>query len=248
MSAPEPEHPQAMGLELQSSSMDLLVLPSPLLPSAAYDSLAEALAARGVHGSVASTGPVSTPERIIERWTAQASARLRSFGAALLAHSNAGLLAPAVRASVGVEAPIVFMDAALPPADGAAALAPEGLRGHLASLVDESSGLLPPWTRWWSREEMLRTIPSGVWASIDSRCPSVPLSYFDARIRPPEEWASGNNAYLAFGDTYAEQLDFATRRAWPTRRLDGGHLEFLWQADVVADAVLNLVSAAGVRS
>lgn len=218
--------------------VDLLLLPSPLLPAAPYAPLVRALADRGHRCLAASAAGAHSPAQLIERWSAQASA-----DASLLAHSNAGYLAPAVRAAAEGDRRIVFMDAALPPVEGDTALAPAGLRSHLGSLVDPTTGTLPPWTRWWPKQQLLRTIPADAFDTIDASCPRMPISYFDSRVRAPERWVERSNAYLAFGATYSDEVELARRFDWPTRTLDGGHLEFLWNVDLVADSVSELLGS-----
>ena len=58
----------------------------------------------------------------------------------------------------------------------------------------------------------------------------------------PTGWQDGRCAYLAFGSTYADELDLAVRHGWPHRRLDdAGHLHLLVEADETAAAVAALV-------
>ena len=56
----------------------------------------------------------------------------------------------------------------------------------------------------------------------------------------PEGWESGPCAYLAFGDTYAEETRAAHERRWPVAVTAGSHLEMLWQAARVAQQVQRL--------
>ncbi len=111
----------------------------------------------------------------------------------------------------------------------------------MAGLVDDD-GVLPPWTRWWSREQLADIIPDHLFDSIDAACPQVPLSYLDTRISPPAGWAESGCAYLAFGNTYAAEQAFARGRHWPVQVIEGGHLHFLHDPPVVADHLLDLVS------
>ncbi len=214
----------------------VLLLPSPLLPGAAYDDLVAALARGGVQTSLASAElrPGAGAPDLIERWAAHAGSDLL-----LVAHSNAGYLAPAVRG--GGRQPIVFLDAALPPASGRTRLAPAPFRRHLDSLADDA-GNLPPWTRWWPRADLAAVIPDARFTEIDATAPHLPLSYFDDQVTVPPGWSDGPNAYLALGDTYAEELAVARARRWPHARLDGGHLHFLHEPDAVAGALLDLAA------
>ena len=76
-------------------------------------------------------------------------------GVVLVAHSNAGLLLSVITAALPDQVlGCVFVDAAIPPAAGAAPVAPPEL---LALLGDKASGgRLPRWTDWWDEEEVGR--------------------------------------------------------------------------------------------
>ncbi len=219
-------------------SADLLLLPSPLLPASAYEGLAKALRNLGRDVTVAPAalahGEGATD--LVARWSA-----LAGPGLTVVAHSNAGLTAPSVRAcSEGSR--LVFMDAALPPESGSTAFAPEGFRAHLATLADEH-GVLPPWTRWWSRDDLAGVIPEHRFDELDRTCPRLPLRYFHGRLTPPPNWATRPCAYLAFGDTYSTEIEFARARGWPVMVIAGGHLHFLHEPVTVAQRLLDLDAA-----
>ncbi len=217
----------------------VLLLPSPLLPASVLDDLRDALVGRGLTASVAPArlSPGQSALDLVRRWAAAAAAGADTV---LVAHSNAGLLAPHVRAGGAPGCPIVFMDAALPPADGSHALAPEPFRAWLGELAD-ADGSLPPWTRWWRRSDIDGVIPTERFDAIDGACPRLPLAYFDTRLTVPTAWAEERNAYLAFGDTYAEERAFAAQHRWPLADLAGSHLAFVTRPDDVAAAVTSLV-------
>lgn len=218
----------------------ILLLPSPLLPTSAYAGLARALEQTGVRVGIApvEAGPGLDPHALVREW-----AGLWEPGTTMLAHSNAGYLAPAVRAAATTagreRVGIVFMDAALPPEVGPAPLAPARFRGHLAGLAD-ADGLLPPWTRWWPREVVDQVVPADRFPEIDEECPRLPLSYFDTEMAPPSGWTAWPQAYLAFGSTYADELAAARSRGWPRRTMTGGHLHFLVDPGAVALEVVTL--------
>ncbi len=169
----------------------------------------------------------------------------RSRPGLVVAHSNAGRYAVAAAAGV----PVVYVDAALPPEHGEATLAPEGLLDHLAALVD-AEGLLPPWTRWWSDDDLAEVLPDAdVLAGIRATEPRLPLTYFRARLGAPAGWTAAPQAYLAYGATYAEERAFARRHGWPTFVLEGaGHLHHLVDPDAVAAAVVDLAGRIGAGS
>ena len=220
-----------------------VVLPSPLLPARAYAPLADALGRRGWGVAVAGAPErPHGPEPVLAAFREAVSVPKTDL---VLAHSNAGRYA--VAAASG--APVLYLDAALPPESGDATLAPAGLLAHLAGLADPD-GVLPPWTRWWDDEDIAAVVPDArVRAGIRQEEPRMPLAYFRSRLGAPPGWAGQPQAYLAFGDTYAEETAFARALGWPTTVLDGAlHLHHLVDPDAVATAVLDLAAALGAGS
>ena len=217
-----------------------VLLPSPLLPARAYAPLGDALGRRGWGVAVAAVprapdGPEPVAAAFREAVTAH--------GADLvLAHSNAGRYAVAAAG----DAPVVHVDAALPPEHGVATLAPEGLLEHLAGMAD-ADGLLPPWTRWWPDDDIATVVPDAkVLAEIRADEQRMPLAYFRARLGAPEGWQQHPQAYLALGSTYAQETALAQRLGWPTSVLEGAlHLHHLVDPDAVAAELLDLAAALG---
>jgi hypothetical protein len=220
----------------------VLILPSPLLPGSVYDGLAGAMADAGTRVSVAPAvlGPGETAHELVVRWS-----RLITPRTILVPHSNAGYLAPLARSHAAVRAPIVFVDAALPPAAGRTPLAPPQFRAFLAERAGPD-GLLPPWTRWWPRHVIEPVVGAEGFAELDHDCPRLPLDYFDTIVDAPPGWMTGPNAYLAFGSTYADELERVRVMGWPHDAMDGGHLHFRKDPAVVAARVLSLAAATRV--
>lgn len=69
----------------------------------------------------------------------------------------------------------------------------------------------------------------------------LPMEYFTSLITVPEGWTARSAAYLAFGDTYADQRSQAAQWGWPVRTLPGGHLHCLVDPPAVATAVDELL-------
>jgi hypothetical protein len=157
----------------------------------------------------------------------------------LIPHSNAGLYVPAITQRRRVRG-FVFVDAGLPPHAGDYPLAPPVFRDFLAGKAD-SAGMLPRWTDWWDADI------SGLFPSTDIRerterdMPRLPLAYFGQTLHAPEGWDQRPGAYLAFGDTYAEERADAGNRGWPVRTIRGEHLHMLVSPVEVAAAITSLV-------
>ncbi len=216
------------------------MLPSPLLPGPAYEPLVEALRRRGRTVVAADGGSPATGWQLVSRW-----ARLAADADVLVAHSNAGYLAPLVRAVARIDAALVLLDAALPPESGLTRLAPAALRRWLGDMPLDPEHRLPPWTRWWPPGALDGVIPASMLPAIDAACPRVPLAYLDSVVAAPAGWTGRRNAFVALSQAYEEEADVAERRGWPTRRLPGTHLQHLWEPDVVARAVDDLAGSLG---
>jgi hypothetical protein len=218
-----------------------LLVPSPLLGPSTWRATAAWLEDAGHVASVVDArGVVSAPE-LVERVVGVAASAPEPV--VLVPHSNAGLCAPLVSARVEL-AGVVFVDAALPLGAGDTGLAPPELLEHLERLAD-ADGLLPPWTQWW--DDLAGVFPDeATHAEVDAEQPRMPLSYFRGRVPVPEGWASSACAYLAFGDTYAEEIAFARSHGWPVRVLAGRHLHQLHDPAAVGAAVIGLTGAAPV--
>jgi hypothetical protein len=218
-----------------------VLLPSPFLPAVAYGPLVDALGRHGWGVVVATTAsPPVGPQDVL---TAYGACVTEERPDVVVAHSNAGRYAVAVAA----RAPVVLVDAALPPESGEAALAPQALLDHLAGLAD-ADGLLPPWTSWWPEEELAAVVPDAdVLAGIRAEEPRVPLSYVRSVLGAPVGWQEAPQAYLALGETYADELALARGLGWPSALLESaGHLHHLVQPDAVAAAVVDLARRIGV--
>jgi hypothetical protein len=166
-------------------------------------------------------------------------------GAVVVAYSNAGLYAPAVAAAVDAAA-TVFVDAAAPSRTGSTALAPADFLRFLTTLTD-ADGTLPPWSQWWSADDLASLYPSVEWqrrVSADEQ--RLPLAYFSATVDVPDGWTERPCAYIAFGETYADETALARRHGWPVRVLTGRHLQLLHEPDAVADEIVAVTAQLGV--
>lgn len=220
----------------------LAVLPSPLLGPSVWAPAAAALALRGWSVTTCVARDPVTPDGVLAALLSQLA---EDREVVLVPHSNAGAYVPAIvsrRRVVGV----VFVDAVLPPRDGAVPLAPEALVEMLRPLADEA-GRLPGWTQWWSPQDVTPLFPDdAARARIESEQPRLPLSYLEGSLPVPAGWDRVPAAYLAFGDTYGPERDDAGARGWPVRTLAGHHLHLLAEPDVVAASIDALLSTLGL--
>jgi hypothetical protein len=185
------------------------------------------------------SGP-RTSKQVLDSAVAAAAGRL----VVLVPHSNAGFYAPFLTTLVDVRA-TVFVDAALPEpgADGEeTSLAAPAFLDFLRSLADDD-GVLPPWTQWWGDVAELFPHPD-IRQAVEREQPRLPLAYFRSRVPVPTGWSAHNAAYLAFGETYAEERDRAHHMGWPTRTLAGGHLHALHDPAEVGTTILDLTRSA----
>ncbi len=207
----------------------LLFLPSPLLGPAAWAPVAALLDAR-----VADTAGATTPTAV----TAAFEAAARGLSEVVLVpHSNAGLYVPLLGERIGARA-TVYVDAALAGAGPDTPLAPPRFLELLEELAG-ADGLLPPWTQWW--DDVSELFPDEASrAAVEAGEPRLPLSYFTSRVAVPPGWVERPNAYLAFGDTYADEVAFALSQDWPLTVLPGRHLHQLVAPVEVAAAIEEL--------
>ena len=217
----------------------------PLLGASVWAPVADCLRRRGWSVTVAAApdAPGSAQE-VLDAFLAS----LPADGALLLVpHSNAGLYVPALsrrRSVVGT----VFVDAALPPDHGETALAPTALYEFLQGLADEA-GMLPPWTQWWDDADVAALFPDArVRADVEREQPRIALSYFDTRVAVHPGWRDLPAAYVAFGDTYADEILWAQRSGWPVTTLAGFHLHMLVEPLSVATAIADMLAELGLES
>ncbi len=226
----------------------LALLASPFLGPTVWQPVAELLTRWGMRviAAPAASAPPRTAADVLEGFLEALPAdHEQEF--VLVPHSNAGLYVPALASQRRVKG-FVFVDALLPAPGGRSRLAPPAaLLDVLRSRADEH-GLLPPWSAWWEEADVAGLFPDrSARERVEGEQQRVPLSYFEGSMPIPAGWDHAPGAYLAFGDTYAEDRAAATRRGWPVVTVPGGrHLHMLFEPELVADQLLSLV-AAGCR-
>lgn len=156
----------------------------------------------------------------------------------VLTFSGSGAFGPAIARRAGATT-IVFVDAVLPPVEGAW-VAGEEQRQFLAGMA--ANDRLRPWNEWWPIGTMTELIPDVVQRRefIDELI-SVPLAMYDEPVPVPEGWSEGHNAYLRLSDAYTDEAIRARERGWPTISLDLDHLAVSTRPSEVADAISSLL-------
>ncbi|HEY3501792.1 MAG TPA: alpha/beta fold hydrolase [Actinocatenispora sp.] len=156
----------------------------------------------------------------------------------LVAHSNAGLLLPVIRAGLTRQvAASVFVDATLPARAGSTPVAPPDLVDALRAIATD--GLLPRWTDWWDEADVAPLFPDPVTRFIvTAEQPALPLSYFEQAVPVPAGWDDHPRVYLRFSAAYEPEVREAAARGWPVAYLPGGHLHQLVDPDAVARYLL----------
>jgi hypothetical protein len=217
----------------------MVLLPSPLLGPATYEPLADELGSHGLTVTLADL-PVepTTPQSVLAAFESVLAAGCD----VVVAHSNAGYYLPALLERRSIAA--IAMDAALPTQDGCETrLAPPAFAELIHSLP-LTAGRLPPWPTWWDPVEVAPLFPDDEWFQRASRdAPRLPPAYFAGRLPVPHGWEAGPRAYVAFGETYADEAAFAEVSGWLVRRVEGTHLEHLRAPRDVARLLQSLCHA-----
>jgi pimeloyl-ACP methyl ester carboxylesterase len=194
---------------------------------------------------VGQEGPPFWP-RVVDAVHAGLDTSGQKQGVVLVAHSNAGLFIPVIAAALpGQVLGCIFVDAALPPRSGTAAVAPPELLALLRGKA--SGGLLPRWTDWWDEEEVAPLFPDPqTRQAVTEEQPRLPLSYYEASVPVPAGWDVRPCAYLLFGPPYDEAATEAHGRGWIVEQLPGGHLHQLVDPDGVARSLLAIADQLGI--
>ena len=253
----------------------LVLLPSPLLGPSVWSPVAERLGSAGWSVAVCRQGrPVSTAGDALAGFLDTVPPERPVV---LVPHSNAGLFVPEIArqrhvvATVFVDAALpqpligseigreIGREIAQPGSPqrtrgaisrttrGETPLAPAELLGLLEGLADDD-GLLPPWTQWWPDADIEALFPDrATRLRVESEQQRLPLAYFRDTLAVAAGWTDSPNAYLAFGDTYADERARAREWQWPVSTLDGAHLHMLVAPDAVAAAVVGLLARLGVE-
>lgn len=156
----------------------------------------------------------------------------------LVAHSNAGIFIPVIRAALAQ--PVlcsVFADALLPARSGVTPAVSGDFLAFLTGLAGPD-GRLPRWTDWWEEQDLAPLFPDPVTREeVTAEQPRLPLSYYREQVPVPAGWDDHTCAYLRFSDGYEAEAQGAAERGWPVRTLPGEHLHQLVDPAGVAAVV-----------
>ena len=160
----------------------------------------------------------------------------------LVGHSGAGPLLPVLADRLGERvAGLVFLDAGLPPAEGAVPLGPADFVRFLDGL--EIDGELPPWSAWWGTDTLRELIPdAALLAAVEAELPRLPVSYFDASVEVAAGWDERlPPAYVRLSAAYDEDAARARERGFPVGVFEGAHLDTVSRPGEVAEVVDRVV-------
>ena len=160
----------------------------------------------------------------------------------LVGHSGAGLLLPVIAdASDNEVAALVFVDSLLPPPAGRLLLGRPVFMDQLTAMA--THGVLAPWSRWFGAHAMRELVPDErLRAELEAEMPCLPLSYFQASVRLPEDWGNRRPcAYLLLSTPYRQSAAEARAHGWPVTEIHGvQHLAIATNPISVTEALLDL--------
>ncbi len=180
-------------------------------------------------------------DRSPPRWPWYIEAAIEAAGdrdvRAVVGHSGAGVALPQIGLRLG--APLVFVDAVLPPASGAHR-ASSGLLELVAANTGHD-GRLKPWLDWWPAETVERLVPEPPdRAELRADMPRLPADFYAEPVAVPDGWTTHPSGYLRLSAAYDHELNEASERGWPSRSLDGTHLDPFTRSARVLEAIEEL--------
>ena len=213
----------------------IVLVHSPLVGPATWQPVAENLRRAGHRVVVPSLLNAITPP--YHRNLATAAADGVTGPVIVVGHSGAGVLLPAIAATLDARA-AVFVDAVLPhPGTSWLDTVSDELRDQVAGLVHD--GRLAPWHTWFPAELLDELLPDpDVRARIVAEIPRVPAAYL---AEPAPETALPHAvrcAYVRLSDAYDDEVAEAERRGWWVRRADMDHLAIVTRPEPIAALII----------
>jgi hypothetical protein len=232
----------------------IVLIPSPLLGPYSWSLVAQELVDRGWETviSIDLRDPLGR-EPAWRQTTGGVEASLRGVpsdrSVALIGHSNAGPLLPAIGSSLSQ--PIVahlFVDARLPHGGMSRldAIEAEDPDGSAQRRADLAAGRRYP---TWGDDDLRELVPDperrrALLAELRPRGPE----YWTEELPTVSRWPNAPCGYLQFSVPYKSAADRARRAGWPTRHLPAGHFHQVVDPCGVADALVELLTEQGISS
>ena len=213
----------------------IVLVHSPLVGPATWQPVAEVLRQGGHRVVVPSLLDAITPP--YHRNFATAATDGVTGTAIVVGHSGAGVLLPAIAATLDVRA-AVFVDAVLPhPGTSWFATVSAELREQVAGMVED--GHLPPWHTWFPTEMLDRLLPDpDVRHRIVAEIPRVPAAYFDEPASEARLSPTVRCAYVRLSHAYDDETAEAERHGWWVRRVDMDHLAIVTRPEPIAALII----------
>lgn len=151
----------------------------------------------------------------------------------LVGHSGAGWLLPSIGSALTVPpAPLVFVDAGIPPCEGRSTVSADFLP-QLRRLA--RGGALPRWSEWWGADVLAELVPDPERRRmIIGELPEVPLAFFEAAIDLPRGWCDGPACFVQLSDSYRAETERARSHGWTVVDRSGGHLAIVSDPEALA--------------
>lgn len=226
----------------------LLLVHSPLVGPSTWAPTASELRSRGIHAIVPDVTPAAAASR--PRWetfvdlAARAAADLPG-PVAVVGHSGAGPLLPAIGEQLGQRLQaLVFVDAVVPASSGVHRTPP-----HLLAQLDEHvvDGRLERWLDWWPEDVTAELVPDPAQRdSLRREMPRLPRALYDRDLPLPDGWSAWPCAFVRLSEAYDDDLAEASARGWPTVELDATHLSPCTHPTPVASAIGSALDALDV--
>ena len=106
-----------------------------------------------------------------------------------------------------------------------------------------TDGVLPPWSQWFGADAMRELVPEArLRADLEAEMPCLPLSYFEATVPLPDDWANRPCGYLLLSAAaYGKSADEARRYGWPVIEIpDVQHLAIATNPIALTEALLDI--------
>ena len=223
----------------------VVLVHAPLVGPSTWRWVAQELRARGVEVVVPRLQVDASAEAPFDQLVSAVASEVTSDHVVLVGHSGAGVLLPFIaEASSFDHARLVFVDAGLPPLEGAVELAAEDFRRFLRGRADEN-GLLAPWHTWWGEDGMSRMVGDEERrAEVSGDTQQLPLSYYDRAPVVPRGWSAHAAGYLLLSEVYRPAAMQASALGWSVLEVLGTHLELVNRP---ADVAASIIAVAGLQ-